>query len=527
MEMMHLFMCDLLGWGHPAQIIFETKTSEEFRHSMVVTNTAKVFAWALIIVMNLFFVYFSVLRGATREFAWQRNYCIACAIQLLVEIVLYESSEALWIHYTIPRLVHEDVSKIIRRLYHTIDVAFVTSPSSKGSGSLDASSFFFVSTKIAEKFPHLFESAIILSYHSTWPPYGSLSGVKWRHDDATNTSSTSSQVSRHSWGYQCMSFFRRVSLFAGLIWILQRIGTMHIRVQKVIIHTIQPLLLSFLIVTATYVTRHPLIAAAILVVIGLEIGVYTALPRLKCLKRASAADAGENDEEHDHRAHEGGKATSPSGTITATSSVPMATRDSASSSEKGGGVVLKTDDLDKHNTREIRSDCETVEKTFTSSECKVDKVTGTCPAGVPTECAEMPYPSLSSTANYKDPVDNGTGVMTYRDAKKRRASVEERILDCALSSDSDEEVYKNGRVNVDITSSDESDPAADNMVFEDAYRIVSTSSGGESDSDNSAMNRVRGKGPSQALRHDTMSGECSSSDTEAAVVRQPTRTRQL
>ena len=43
LEIMHLFVCDLLGWGSAAQIIFETKTQEEFKHSIVVTPMAKKF----------------------------------------------------------------------------------------------------------------------------------------------------------------------------------------------------------------------------------------------------------------------------------------------------------------------------------------------------------------------------------------------------------------------------------------------------------------------------------------------------
>jgi hypothetical protein len=42
-------------------------TGEDFQHSMVVTKNAKMLAWLAVIVINLYFVYFSVLRGITRS----------------------------------------------------------------------------------------------------------------------------------------------------------------------------------------------------------------------------------------------------------------------------------------------------------------------------------------------------------------------------------------------------------------------------------------------------------------------------
>jgi hypothetical protein len=51
---------------------------DSFRHSMVVTPGAKIIAWIAVILLNFFFVFFSILRGLQRGEAWQRLYLMAC-----------------------------------------------------------------------------------------------------------------------------------------------------------------------------------------------------------------------------------------------------------------------------------------------------------------------------------------------------------------------------------------------------------------------------------------------------------------
>lgn len=59
---------------------------------MVVTKTVKILAWIMVAILNLFFVYFALLRGLERGERWQRLYAGACALQLVIEIFVYEVS---------------------------------------------------------------------------------------------------------------------------------------------------------------------------------------------------------------------------------------------------------------------------------------------------------------------------------------------------------------------------------------------------------------------------------------------------
>jgi hypothetical protein len=271
LEIMHLFVCDLLGWGSAAQIIFETKTKEEFKHSIVVTPMAKKLAWVALICINLFFVYFSIMRGMTREYGWQKGYAVACAIQLVVEILLYESSEVLWIHYVIPQLVSNDVSYILKHLQHTVDVAFSDNP--EKVEALDMSTYFFVSTKVAEKFSHLFESVIVLSYHSRMPPEGSRVGLKWKHIVDAEVAEQVRDIENECI-YRFSVLIRRFSVLVLLGNLLKQLGTVPMRVQQLILHTLQPLLMSFVLIGIRYIAQHGVISGYVGAVLVLELVVY-------------------------------------------------------------------------------------------------------------------------------------------------------------------------------------------------------------------------------------------------------------
>jgi hypothetical protein len=63
----------------------------------VVTYTAKVCASLALILMNLFFVYFTILRAAEKGSSWQWSFVLSCFFQLLVEVLLYETLECFWV----------------------------------------------------------------------------------------------------------------------------------------------------------------------------------------------------------------------------------------------------------------------------------------------------------------------------------------------------------------------------------------------------------------------------------------------
>jgi hypothetical protein len=95
---------------------------------MIVSPGVKVIAWILVVMVNFFFVFFSILRGLERGADWQRMFLMACIFrkfghlphlsplplvppplpslsslaELIVEIFFYETTECVIVHYIIP-----------------------------------------------------------------------------------------------------------------------------------------------------------------------------------------------------------------------------------------------------------------------------------------------------------------------------------------------------------------------------------------------------------------------------------------
>ena len=69
LEILHLFIVDVLGRDSSAAKIFESKLGQDFKEVTVVSVSAKALCWCGIVVINFFFVYYvlihSYMKGAT------------------------------------------------------------------------------------------------------------------------------------------------------------------------------------------------------------------------------------------------------------------------------------------------------------------------------------------------------------------------------------------------------------------------------------------------------------------------------
>lgn len=236
---------------------------DSFRHARVVTKTSKVLAWLAIIVANLFFVYFALLKGMARDSHWQTGYVTACILQLCVEIFLYETSECVWIHFAIPQLVSKDIEHTVHELKKSVNIAFSVTG---GAGvALDAPSFLFVSTRVAKKFSHLFECAVVLAYHTYNP--GRVA-EKWLTQKGARKAT---EAATRGGPRQSSNTLRRFSIFASLVYIMLQIGTLPIRLQKLVIHSVQPITVAVIIVVLRFLWRYPYCFAVPLVILVIEV----------------------------------------------------------------------------------------------------------------------------------------------------------------------------------------------------------------------------------------------------------------
>jgi hypothetical protein len=185
LEMLHLFMLDLLGRNTLATKIFREKFGEEFGHSRVVVELQKYFAAVALLALNAFFIYFVMIKGVQKGRDWQVQYVACCIIEVGVDILLFETVECAWLNFLVPQYVHEELACAAEKLRSlTQRIAGLRTDIEETQQGQEVTKFFlnapahlFVSTKLAKKKPQLLESMIVSSYRhhlpgeicKTWP----------------------------------------------------------------------------------------------------------------------------------------------------------------------------------------------------------------------------------------------------------------------------------------------------------------------------------------------------------------------
>ena len=202
-EILQIFMADLLGRDSLTARFFSMKTKEDFQLLPVVSPLTKVAALFGILSLNGIFIYFSILRGYEKGLRWQRAYLFAAIVQFIIDVFVFESLETMYLHYVVPSLVPtKEFEKVLMVLndiishlcevnlehdsYYARILRQALYPESQNNGSdiefhdtqtFNASGYLFVSHNVAKAFPQLLESILVLSYTSLTP--GDLY-MKWR-----------------------------------------------------------------------------------------------------------------------------------------------------------------------------------------------------------------------------------------------------------------------------------------------------------------------------------------------------------
>ena len=260
LELLHLFILDLLGRHTPAAHIFATKSEEDFRHSQVVTRQTKLRCSLLVFALNFFFAYYSIVHGYQKGLNWQMSYLLGCVSQLVAEVLLFDTMECIWMQFLIPSLVSSEVERVNKVLSDVLDQLCAQSADSNAYASsiLNAPEYLFVSANIAKANPQLMESIIVLSYQSHLP--GELSHT-WTHG-------TSSHRSSHRNG----GGFRYIALLGMVLSLLQTLATAPSVLHRVFIRFSQPFFLAVLVYAGTTVIENKIYTAVTAVVIISLIG---------------------------------------------------------------------------------------------------------------------------------------------------------------------------------------------------------------------------------------------------------------
>jgi hypothetical protein len=198
-ELMYLFIMDLLGQSTAAAKIFHNKFNEEYEVVMIVTRIFKILCIVFVFLLNGFFIYFLLLKSVSKGLLWQVQFLKMNVSTLLIEIFLFETIECLFLNYFIPESVNKDVYNavyvleiIAENLENFIlqqenqqeqqqkkNNSLTLSSTDPTTTEFDSASYLFLSKSLILLKPQLVESFIIHSYQDhypgmichTWPHY--------------------------------------------------------------------------------------------------------------------------------------------------------------------------------------------------------------------------------------------------------------------------------------------------------------------------------------------------------------------
>eukprot|EP00981_Chlorochromonas_danica_P016200 scaffold16024_cov258-Ochromonas_danica.AAC.10 len=255
-EILQLFVRDLLGRNTPAARIFAVKSELDFEPVETSSWTTKIVVTLVVIGVNIFFVYYTILKGYTKGIPWQQDYVKAWIAQVLLDIFLFETILCTWLHIVVPYLVSKEVNSVYILLQECImrlnDNRYYEDPNI----CLNATNYFFVSHRVAESYPQLVESALVLSYANHLP--GEVSKL-WQQKIARFNRRASSNARNRTWLRYLAMFFK-----TGLISSMVYLGAYApLPLQRLVIRVMEPLILSALTLGFYFFMNKPIYLAVL------------------------------------------------------------------------------------------------------------------------------------------------------------------------------------------------------------------------------------------------------------------------
>jgi len=268
-EIMIEFFFDAIGRDTKAAKIFEEIIRSEHNSVGIESNMKKGVAFCFIVIINLACITFVVLKAWLRGLAWQRQYLVACVLQLLVEVLLFETLVILWEEVLVPQLAFDEVCAAYDDVMHTIDalrddcVSDEITPGDDTASSkrgdvdvLNAADYLFVSARLAVVFDKHVESTIVARYESIHPSKSLALLLRPDREKKHHSAGTWSAV------WDCLSVTFVAAYLSAMVL---SVAVTPMWIQKLVLNIMQPLILAAVCVLMYECVRHPLLLAAVVV----------------------------------------------------------------------------------------------------------------------------------------------------------------------------------------------------------------------------------------------------------------------
>jgi len=289
-EIMSEFILDMIGRDTPVAKIFSQKVESHFRRAAVRSVWSKLLALCAVVVLNVACITYIVLKASIRGVAWQNQYIAACIVQILAEIVLFETFIVVWCEVVVPQLIHSHVSHAFRDVLDTLDKMCADEKASVVADGIDGGSrrieqdpsikvvntpeYFFVSHKMANLLGDRVESGVVTRYESMYPSKDLLR--RWNPgSDVAKEASISvdlpSWITEHR-VFRLLGLSMLLSFFITLLVAFVRIP---MQAQVFVLSTVQPFIFTaILIAFYTCLDKPVLFAAFAVVLLIVGAGVY-------------------------------------------------------------------------------------------------------------------------------------------------------------------------------------------------------------------------------------------------------------
>jgi hypothetical protein len=272
-ELLQLFVQDLLGKHTPAAKVFRFKLEEDCAKVATVSLQAKILASVGLAGLNFFFVYYSILRGYQHGVQWQYSFLLAAILQTVQEVLFGETIQCIYVHYLLPEVLSRQViGKVHIVLSHCIEalceeqldlrqeayawesriLQSLTDKSAYQSAQIvNAPQYLFVSTQLARHYPMLVESMLILAYRNILP--GEISW-KWRADLSISRPSVGAFLTRDnmSWYIKVIAHLRHVGTLLMTLLLTSSIHFLSFApfsLQKFIVRFFEPMVVGGIVLT--------------------------------------------------------------------------------------------------------------------------------------------------------------------------------------------------------------------------------------------------------------------------------------
>ncbi len=177
-RLLYLFQRDLIP-GISGEIL-DNKDQRDNVTLTPVSRNKKMLGWLVLTLLDagmLFYVFlFAVSQDSHSQSAWGQS----LAVWLLLEVVVVSTSICVVMHVLLPSLVMKDVTQIKKKLQDSLRKYYDKVETQRKAGqvfltqsdlvnSFNAAHYLFLSYRLAETFPELKASQVILQYTTPWP----------------------------------------------------------------------------------------------------------------------------------------------------------------------------------------------------------------------------------------------------------------------------------------------------------------------------------------------------------------------